>query len=382
MFSILAAALLIVSGCWIYNLTEQNTSLRYTLQRYSSITSQENFENELQEKIHYSQHLYSSLDSKVEQLKHELVHLEKELDFQYNGFYWAKDISISSEEYSNRLDDIRLQQKAMAENNLAMTGSSWLQIEQRKGEKLLTDLRKAILSLFDEQCKKSISKVKVGKFDDSWREIQRAFRSSNRLSVLIGHSINEDYLKLKENELRIKYKYEVKFQEEKEIEKQYQDDEREQLKRERDIKKAEEVLRETEEQERTYQKKLDEINRKLELDFRDKLSLAEGERVIAIKEAESLKLKIEELQEEIQKEKEQIGDFKRGYIFVLSNVSFFRDGIYRICSTTSADEHNYIRNMNVHLPFPFSIHFKFFSEDVNKTVNILYDRAISFISKP
>jgi hypothetical protein len=373
MFSqILMALLLMGSGYLIITLYARVESLSQRLQRYDSLISQEDFEEELQENISHSQQEYFLLSSKVDQVKQDLIHLKKELDFQNTGFYWAKDIGISSQEYADELDEIREQQKQMRSSDLIIFGPSWSVIEQRKGERLLKDLKKIIISLFEEKCRRSVSKAKSGEFDVAWRETQSYFRSFKKISSLIGYSLNEDYLELKEQELHIKYKYEVKMQEEKEIRQQSQYEERERLKQERDRVKAEEALKKDEEQERIYQQQLDAINMKLELDFRNKLLLAEEEKANAIEEANILKRKIDKIQEEIQQDKVRIGQLKRGYIFVLSNVGFFKEGIFRICATTGEKEDERVRDMNRCVPFPFSVHFKLFSEDVDKTLKLLH----------
>ena len=369
-FSLLIGLLLLGSGFWIYKLHEDNDSLQKRLHRYSNLISQENFEAELTERIDEHQEKYSYLNSQVNSLKQEFNYFKGEMEFQSNGLSIAEEIAIFPDDIEAQLNKIRLEQKWMKDNQTAIVGPSWAIIGQKEGVRLLKDLKQAILVTFNEKCTQSISKVRANNFESPMEGIQKSYRSLNKIANLFDHYIDENYLKLKEEELRIQYGYKIQVKEKEEEEKE----ERDRQRKEREIKRSEDLIQAKEEEEDIYQQKLAEINKKLELNYENKLTLAEEEKNQAIQEAEAYKLAVKNLQEEIQKEKSQIIRYKRGFIFVLSNIGSFGEGVYRICSTTSDDDENYIRIMNRHVPFPFDIHLQILSEDVDSTISQLNSR--------
>jgi Domain of unknown function (DUF4041) len=379
MFSILAAALLIVSGCWIYNLTEQNTSLRYTLQRYSSITSQENFEIELNQEIRNKQaeanrlkDACSSLAAKVQELKREVSHFGEAVELQSFGFYEPQYDFISSEDYRYQLKEIIAQQKRMMVGRTAIySPTDWTMDDSKKDkEKLVKNFKQLILIIFNTECSEAIRKVKPGRFEKSRSEIESRFKILNKSSQVIGCSISPDYLILKINELHLQYELESKRQEEREISQQLKQDEQDQRK----LEKAELEMREAEEKEYKYQQEIDEIRRTLESSNQKKLIIAEDEKEKLRLKIELLEVSLKEVQTNYEEAENRSRMIKAGHVFIVSNIGSFGREVYRICATRSIDEDNYISSMRSIVPFPFGVHYKFFSSDVNETLKLLHDK--------
>jgi hypothetical protein len=212
--------------------------------------------------------------------------------------------------------------------------------------------------------------VKLGKIAVAQANIEKQFHSLNKSSEVIRCYITDEYFGLKIRELQLQYELEIKRQEEREIAQQIRQEDQDRKK----FEKAEAAMREAEEKERKYKQEIDEIQQRLESAHKKKLELSE-------KQQEDMKYEIEKLQKSLQEAQRDREDaesrsrlIKSGHIFVISNIGSFGRDVYRICATRSINEDSYISTMTPVVPFPFDIHLKFFSRDVNETLRFLHER--------
>jgi hypothetical protein len=236
----------------------------------------------------------------------------------------------------------------------------WTVSDSKKdGDKLVKHSKKLILRVFNTECEKIIRGVKVGKIAVAQARIEKQFASLNKGSDVIKCSITDDYLNLKIRELQLQYELEIKRQEEREVAQQIKQEEQDRKK----LEKAEAEMREAEERERKYRQEIDRIEQ------------------LSEKEKEGMRAEIEKLQkslQEAQKDREEAESksrlIKSGHIFIISNIGSFGRDIYRIFATRSMNEDSYISTMTPVVPFPFDIHFKFFSGDINETIRLLHEK--------
>jgi Domain of unknown function (DUF4041) len=372
MFSLLGAILLISSGIWIYNLNEKNAGLQNKLQRYTGISSQEDFEAELDQEINRKQEQASylgehcsSLEARVKELRKEVSFLDEEAEIQSFGFYDPVYNFITSDDYIKHLKSIRMQQRKMIEQDLAVECPiGWIVSDSKKeGEKLVKNFKKLILTIFNAECDAIIKGVKLGKISPAQAKIEKQFASLNKRSEVINCSITSDYLNLKIRELQLQYELEEKRQEEREIFQQVKQEEQDRKK----LEKAEAEKSEAEDREQKYRKEIDTIEQQLESKHKE--------------EQEALRIqlvKYQQLYQEAQRDREDAEyrstQIKSGHIFVISNIGSFGRDVYRICSTRREVADQYVPSMNSIVPFPFDIHFKFFSGELNKTLTLLHEK--------
>lgn len=418
MFSSLAPVLLLISGIWIYVLHARNARLQKSLQKYSNIISQEDFEANLVQEISskqrhevylreecsvlearvkelkkeisslikeaeiqkisskqqheaYLREECSVLETRVKELKREVSFLSEEAEIQTFGFYESVYNFISSDDYLNQLKVVRSQQKEMIKKDMAVgCPVGWTVGDSKKeGEKLVKNFKKLLLVIFNAECDELIKAIKPGKITTAKSKIEKKFCSLNKISDVIKCSISHEYLILKIRELELQYEFECKRQDELEVANQIKKEKQDREK----IQKAEDRIRDAEEREAIYQQKIDEIQQQLMSEHQQQLALTEAEKKSLQTEIENLKVSLIDTQAERQEAEIQSRKYKSGYIFVISNIGSFGRDVYRICLTTSADEDRYVSNMNPIVPFPFDIHFKFFSEDVRETLRLLHE---------
>jgi Domain of unknown function (DUF4041)/Meiotically up-regulated gene 113 len=376
----LLGILLLLSGVYIFKLCEEKDRLKRMLARYESIISQEDYQEELNEKIvnqHnqviYLEEQYRTFSRKVAEIKKELGLVEEELEIQSFGFYQTPNNFITSSEHHLNLKNIQKQQKQLVKNGKAIRCPvSWtVSNSEEDGKELVNNFSKLVIFIFNDKCDDLVAKMKPGRLEQSGVIARKKFLDLNKISNIMKCEITEDYLELKLRELNISHEFEIVKQEEKEIAKQAKLEDRER----KVLEKVEREIREAEEREQGYQREIEIIREKLESSNQRKLILVEQEKEKLIYEIEKLQGSLREAQEDREAAETRSRLFKAGHVFVISNVgSFGSRDIYRICSTKSNNEDTYISTMTPVVPFPFDIHFKFFSSDVTETIKLLHDK--------
>ena len=404
----LLVILLLLSGVYIFKLSEKKESLKRRLVRYESIISQEEYQQELDDKVAaqhgqvvYLEEQYNALLRKIDDIKKEhqqdlddkvaaqhnqVVYLEEQhnaflrkideikkelgayeetLELQSFGFYEPKYNFIYSEDYVTQLKSLKLQQSQMISGDLAVECSTeWVIGKSKKeGDKLVKNFKKLILTIFNTECNAIIQKVKPGKVESSQSKIENKFKSLNQSAKVIRCRIIDDYLTLKTHELHLQYELECKKQEEQELSQQIQKE----TKNRQKLVKIEESIRKAEELEMKYQQEIDEIRQQ-------SYQAAISQKEESNRKIEMLEIELQKAQKDRESAESQFRRVKSGHVYIISNIGSFGRDVYRICATKSIDETSYISVMNPVVPFPFDIHYKFFSEDVSETLRLLHDR--------
>jgi hypothetical protein len=173
--------------------------------------------------------------------------------------------------------------------------------------------------------------------------------------------INRDYLTLKHEELELTHKLLQAKQLEKEKVKEAKDTEREQLKAQKEFEKA---LK----QEEKYQEVLNERRRLLSEMHGEELSKLQSE--IARLE-EELARTIEE-----KNRAESMAQLtKSGYVYIISNVGSFGDGVVKIGMTRRVDPNDRVKELgDASVPFSFDTHALIYSEDAPALEGALHKR--------
>jgi hypothetical protein len=399
----------------IYTLGELNRS-RKALRRYDSLSSQENFIEQLNLDIHNRQRelasltinferllskydgLYSQdelkakldtaihssritlfqleqqrnqLETHIYQLRQQVSGLEEESHLQSLGFYEPKYDFISSELYKKQFDAVREQQKKMIKNgSAAICKKTWVVVDdEKKGKKMISDYLKLLRGTFDNTCDAAISNAKSNNIASLEKKIRDIFERLNKWSKTLECEITENYLKLRLRELDLKYEMEIKKEEERDRDRLIREQMAKEKKEREAIEKARQEEEEAAQREISYQQEIKKIRREIEE------SVGQERKVLERKSQE-----LEKLLDKARSDREDAisrgRKIKSGYIYVISSMGSFEQGIYRIFMTQSDDPDKYIKGMNPVVPFPFDIYFKVYSEDVSATINILHQRFV------
>ena len=333
--------------------------------KYEKLTAEK--EKELETKLHDANYDLIHTKQKYEEIKKDLVRAEDDLEMQEYGLYEPRYNFIHAVDYKERLDAVRKQQKQMIKDKTAAVGhTDWtMKGSEAKGRAFVNANIKQILRSFNNESTVLISKVKHSNIDSIENRLKKTFTSLNNLYKREDVEITQGYLNLKLDELHLAYEYEVKKQEEKE-------ELREAREREREEKK---LQKELERERQKFERENETINSEIE-EAKAKMAQAAAE------EKAKLEAEIAKLQEALDKNNEEvkkINEWKEkpgaGYVYIISNIGSFGEGVFKIGVTRRDNPEDRIRELSsASVPFRFDTHVFIFSKNAYDLESELHER--------
>lgn len=309
-----------------------------------------------------------SLREKIAELRNEVLVVEETLLLESYALYVPKFKFTASHEYKTRLDSVRERQKSLIKSGKAATGGEGWTVNNSKaeGKKLVNDMIKLVLRSFNNEADYCVDNVKFDNIELGEKRIRQSFEACNRLGRMMTVRLSDEYLDLKLNELHLAHEYQVKKQEEKEEAKRVREELREQQKLEQEIRAAREKIAK---ERRHFTTAISDLNKRLtKADTED--------------ERAALQLKIDEFEAgkaELDNE-EKVIDYrernaKAGYVYVISNIGAFGEGIYKIGMTRRLDPTERIDELgDASVPFWFDVHALVFSDNAPALEAKLHER--------
>ncbi len=274
------------------------------------------------------------------------------------GLYTPKYRLTNSIDYKNRLDEIREEQKRTA-RGLSAAVDEWehsaVELTKAQWKKLRKDALKLALRSFNSESEYCIENVKFSNLEKMEERIRRSFETCNKLLSAVDAWWKEIVLERKLQELYLAHEYQVKRQEEKEAARQAREDQREQEKLEKEIREARAKI----EKERRH------FNGALQ-NLQLRLTAATDQQ-----ERENLQIRIDEISGQNSRldEDERLLDYREqtaraGYVYVISNIGAFGEGIFKIGMTRRLEPMDRVDELgDASVPFRFDVHALVFSDN-------------------
>lgn len=300
-------------------------------------------------------------------LQMDIIELDDKVLFQDFGVYQPQYNFATLDEYKDKLDEIREQQKDMIKNQTAaVCNTAWkVQGSEKAGKKMIAENIKQILRNFNIECDLCINKVKFSNYDNSKERILKAFELQNKLNETNDIHIADNYYRLKIKELDLAFEYQKKKQEEKEELRRKREEMREAEKVAREI---EEKRKELEKEQEHYKNYLKKINEQIEVEKseeRKKYLLAKKEELD--NNINDVKLALEDLDY-------REANHRAGYVYIISNIGAFGENIYKIGMTRRLEPEERISELSgASVPFRFDVHAMIFSDDAPKLEAALHN---------
>lgn len=304
-------------------------------------------------------------EAKLAKAKEELAQLRKQIlvaedtiELEEFALYSPKYQFTNSAEYKARLEEIREDQKATA-RGLSAAVDSWdapgVTLTKAEWKQLRKDGLKLALRAFNSESEYCIDNVKFNNVERMEERIRRSFEACNKLLRRTDAWWKDIVLERKLDELRLSHEYQVKRQEEKEAARQAREDAREQEKLEREIREARAKI---EKERRHFTGALQKLQLRLQASSDDQ-------------ERSELQARIDELSSQNSKldEEERLLDYREqnaraGYVYVISNIGAFGEGIFKIGMTRRLEPMDRVDELgDASVPFRFDVHAMVFSDD-------------------
>ncbi len=339
-----------------------------------------------QEKIRDQDRQIAEADRQIEENKTRLARLQKEIisaddivEMESFSMYRPKYALTNAEEYKERLDVIRSQQKDMIKAKTAVIASTNWTVNNSisEGKKMVNDTIKLFLRSFNNECDIACESVRFNNFDRCLQRITKSYETINKLGRVSNVSLSHKYLNLKIEELRLCLEYAIKKQDEKEEARALRMQQREQAKAQKEIEAA---RRAAEKEKLHYQQALSKINEQL----RDCTEL-EKQHALDEKRLELLGM-LEDIQNHLDDIDYRQSNQKAGYVYVISNIGAFGEGVYKIGMTRRLDPMERVDELgDASVPFYFDVHAMIFSDDAPKLEAALHnafnDRRVNMVNQ-
>lgn len=300
------------------------------------------------------------LNDEIKAAKLKLIETDESVLMQEFGLYAPKYDFANSDEYKSRLLDIRAQQKDMIKNKTAATGLTGWTVNNNaaKGRKMVADMQKLLIRAFNNECDDVIGKIKFNNIESGIKRISASRDAISKLGDIMGVSITSRYYNLKIDELHLAYEYQVKKQEEKEEQRQIREELREQAKLQKEI---EEARKKIEKDKHHYENALEQAKERLDAET------DEGKRADLIEKMRALEEQLQKLEGELKEVDYREANQKAGYVYVISNIGSFGEGVYKIGMTRRLNPMERVDELgDASVPFKFDVHAMIFSDDAPK----------------
>jgi hypothetical protein len=268
---------------------------------------------------------------------------EEVLEYAEMGVYRPHFEFGDSEAYKAAIETVRAKQKKMVSDRTAVTCRTTWQVkgDAKAGQQMIERLIKLTMRAFNGEADAAISNVRWNNVVAMEKRIATSVAAIDKANETMQVVISPKYVKLKLDELRLAYEYRERLKKEKDESAEARREQREQEKVERDLEAAER-------EERKYQMLLDKARE-------------EAARSAPSKGMEERIAKLEKALNEATTEKERTQALaeqtKCGYVYVISNVGSFGEGIVKIGMTRRADPQDRVRELSsASVPFSFDTH--------------------------
>lgn len=308
--------------------------------------------------------LEAEYQAKVEELKGQVRSLRSELlvasdavELESFSLYVPRYDMTASEDYKRRLDEIRDQQKQMIRDKSAVIyNENWtVNGSKTEGKRLLADMSKLFIRSFNNECDAAVAEVKFSNYDKCRERILKAFDTINSLGRVNSMSLSFQYRQLKLDELTLAYEYQCKKQEEREALRALKEQQREEAKLAKEIEAA---RKEAEKERKHYLQALEALKAQMAA-CQDETALA----ALGEKQNELID-HLDDLTQKMEDIDYRQSNQRAGYVYVISNIGSFGEGVYKIGMTRRLDPMERIYELgDASVPFMFDVHAMIFSDD-------------------
>ncbi len=195
------------------------------------------------------------------------------------------DIDTSEAFKKNIKENKEFQKELIKDEQAVICNTNWsVGNSEKKGQIMVKRAIKLTLRAFNGECDTLIAKVKWNNIEQFDKRIKKTFEAINKLNKSQDIHIQDRYLRLKIQELRLTHEFELKKQEEKEEQRRIREQIREEEKARRDFEKARkeaqkeekllqdamekarnEILKSSEEDKAKYEDKLAKLQEQLKI---------------------------------------------------------------------------------------------------------------------
>lgn len=222
---------------------------------------------------------------------------------------------------------------------------------------MVADTQKLLLRAFNSECEYVTWRVKYNNFDSCLKRIENACATIQKLGVTMDIEISSEYFDLKVAELRLALEYQQAKQRERERQSELRARQREEAALQKEL---EEARRKVEKEHSHYLNALTAAQKQFE-------TASETERLVLTEKISTLEKQLAETDKNLSDLDYREANQRAGYVYVISNIGSFGEGIFKIGMTRRLNPQERIDELGgASVPFNFDVHALIFTEDAPK----------------
>lgn len=292
----------------------------------------------------------------------QLAIFDERLAFAEMGVYEPHFDFSDSDAYKAEIIAVRDEQKRMVSEKTAVYCTTKWTVDgsQSKGQTMTNRNIRLTLRAFNNECDAAIANVRWNNANAMLKRIENARDQIDKLNASNSVIISDDYVALKVKELRLTHEYREKLKAEREERAELARLAREEQKLLRDLEKAQE-------EEAYYEKLLNKA--------KAEAAKAIGPQLDAYaSQIQALEKDVSDAHAKAERAKAMAEQTRSGYVYVISNIGSFGEGIVKIGLTRRLDPLDRVRELgDASVPFTFDVHAVIYSDDAPSLEKALHN---------
>ena len=287
-----------------------------------------------------------------DRLLREIAIFDELLSFAEMGVYEPHFDFTDSEEYKEAVVTVREVQKQMVSAKTAVTcPTNWaVDGSYSKGQTMTNRNIRLTLRAFNNECDAAIANTRWNNVNAMEKRILRAQEQIDKMNASNTTYISPQYVELKLQELYLTHEYREKLKAEREERAESSRLAREEQKLLRDLERAEE-------EEAHYARLLERAKAEARQIVGPQLKVFE-------EQIASLEKDLAAAQAKAERAKAMAERTRSGYVYVISNIGSFGEGVIKIGLTRRLDPIDRVRELgDASVPFTFDTHAMIYSDD-------------------
>lgn len=340
------------------------------------IERQNNIINSNNQNINQYHATINQLQSIIDDKNRQLHAFDDEFLVQEFGLYEPKFAFANSTQFKDALKQCRAQQKELIKQfNAEAKQTVWtVNGKHSEGKKMVGQIARLLMEAFNGECDEIVRKVTYSNVNKSLERIDKIAENVNKNCQVVGISIPPRYIALKKNEVQLAFEFAQQKEEEKERLRILRAEAAEQKRVEREI---EEKRKKLDKERKQYSSAYEKIQRRIETNADDKDLLDK---------AADLKQHLDDIDKAVKDVDYRAANQKAGFVYIISNVGSFGEGVYKIGMTRRLDPDERIKELSgASVPFGFDIHAMIFSDDAPKLEAALHhafdDKKVNIVNQ-
>lgn len=295
---------------------------------------------------------YSEKRATYDRLTAELAIYDDRLAFAEMGVYEPHFEFTDSEEYKAAIAAVRDQQKRMISDKSAVFCTTKWHVEGSlsKGQTMTNRNIRLTLRAFNNEGDAAVANTRWNNVNAMSKRVLKAQEQIDKLNASNAVLIDSDYVKLKLQELFLTHEYREKVKSER-------DERAEGLRLARDEVKLLRDMERAQEQEEYYARLLAKAQVEAE-------GIVGPQLAAFSEQIQKLEADLAEARAKAERARAMAEQTRSGYVYIISNIGSFGDGVVKIGMTRRLDPMDRVRELgDASVPFTFDIHAIIYSDD-------------------